>query len=812
MKKKEFSITHNVQEPDDKQLFFRISSGLKSIIGKDLITNDFVAIFELVKNSFDAKSSRVDLIFEQDKIWIIDNGKGMSFNDLKNKWLFVAYSAKKDGTEDFDYRNQINSNRRYAGSKGVGRFSCDRLGQHLKLQTKSQSNNNSAVEIFDINWNEFDSDNKQDFINIGVQHTTGAQLNLPKNIDDSLNIRHGMILEISHLRESWPRKKILDLKAALSKLINPFSGASEAFEIFIHCPAEKPNDQIEEDKLKKAPEYNEITSYHKKINGKVQNFIFETLKSKTTHLFVKIDNDGQSLTSQLIDRDKLIYEIREPNPYHQLIDSNFSCHLYYLNRSAKATFTRQMGVHSVQFGSTFLFRNGFRVFPVGEEGDDTFGLDRRKQQGYARYIGTRDVLGRIDVQGNETHFRESTSRDQGLIETEAYLELKECFWEKCIKRLENYVVGVNWKDTLDAMQEDSSRLKGDKARARVISVVSNLANSKNVELIYYADDLVDILNEKSEDFETSLESLRALAIKTQNPDFNERINRAEKRFQELKEAEALALEKAQKEKEARKIAEKVAREEQAARLKAESDKNKATLAYEEEKKRNLFLSSVSTLDFDNIVNLHHQIGIYSADIHNIIANHIDKLQHNEPISNDELLSMLEQLSFRNQKILSVSRFATKANFRLDSEMIKDDLVQFIEQYIEKICIYFNGGGMQIKAETNSCSLIRSFKPIEISMIIDNLVNNAEKAGATEVSFNIEQLNNKLIEIIVTDDGYGLSDSITEPERIFEKGFSSSSGSGLGLYHTSYILDQMGGNISLNSNYEDGMQFSIKVGK
>ena len=39
---------------------FRVSAELKNIIGRDLITDDFVAIFELVKNSFDARAPRVD--------------------------------------------------------------------------------------------------------------------------------------------------------------------------------------------------------------------------------------------------------------------------------------------------------------------------------------------------------------------------------------------------------------------------------------------------------------------------------------------------------------------------------------------------------------------------------------------------------------------------------------------------------------------------------------------------------------------------------------------------------------------------------
>ena len=109
---------------------FRISSELKNVIGRDLITDDFVAIFELVKNSFDAHATDVKIFFDfsnkQEAIYIIDNGKGMSEMDIQKKWLFVAYSAKQDGSEDAG--GSVNH---YAGNKGVGRFSCDRLGQYL---------------------------------------------------------------------------------------------------------------------------------------------------------------------------------------------------------------------------------------------------------------------------------------------------------------------------------------------------------------------------------------------------------------------------------------------------------------------------------------------------------------------------------------------------------------------------------------------------------------------------------------------------------------------------------------------------------
>ncbi len=86
------------------QVHFRISSHLKDIIGRDLVTNEFVAVFELLKNALDARASQVNIVFDIDggQIWIVDDGKGMDPETISDRWLFVAYSAKADGSEDQD--------------------------------------------------------------------------------------------------------------------------------------------------------------------------------------------------------------------------------------------------------------------------------------------------------------------------------------------------------------------------------------------------------------------------------------------------------------------------------------------------------------------------------------------------------------------------------------------------------------------------------------------------------------------------------------------------------------------------------------
>ncbi len=771
-----------------EDLNFKISSHLKSVIGRDLITDDFVAIFELVKNSFDANASEVDIYFGDDQITIVDNGKGMSESDIKNKWLFVAYSAKSDGTEDSpaadtDYRENI-QHRRYAGSKGVGRFSCDRLGSKLFLQ--SRKSKTGDVQQLIVNWLNFEESAKENFIDIPVQYGVAKSFQSDSSIDHP---NHGTILEITDLRSSWPRESIKELKASLAKLINPFGATTEGFTINIHAPAELERDE----ELRKR----EITTPNEIINGPVENFIFQTLQDKTTWLRSWIAPDENRFYTELIDRQKLIYRISEENPYPELTDTNFECNIFYLNRAAKLTFARNMGISSVKFGSIFLFKNGFRSYPIGEENDDTFGIDRRKQQGYARYLGTRDVLGRIDVYGDEKKFKESSSRDKGLIESKAYLELVDSFWDRCFLRLENYVVGVSWRLKYDMDLEDASFLTGDEARSKVIEVVSKLANTPTVKVESYSEDILTVIDNKVKGFDKAIQSLENLAIKIGNTELANKAKSAAQNYEEMRRAEAEALTFAENEQKARKAAE------------AASVQKDAELRIE--RQRNLFLLSQGSRDKDILENLHHQVMIYASNAVHCIEKNLILINGGRTLTADEVKAEFEQLLLLNQQVIAASRFATTANFMLESSQIETDLGGYIYEYITKVCP-IHEGNIDIIADNRVKNFKLKFSPIEISIIVDNLINNAYKAGAGHITFSLSQEDVHSIKILVNDNGGGVPSEIQPPERIFEKGVTTTSGSGLGLYHVRQLLESMQGSISLHDTNEYGCEFLIRIYK
>jgi len=778
----------SLAEEDD--LHFDVSTGLKRVLGRELITDDEVAIFELVKNSFDANADSVQLYFGDDMIVIVDNGSGMSYEDLTGKWLFVAYSSKRSDRSEDDFRNIAAERRHYAGSKGIGRFSSDRLGEEVVIQSRPRGRA-KAVHRLTVDWELFEKDAKEHFEKVPVRYAEQNAFDLPPELSGfESTLQHGTAVTIQRLRRPWPRQRILDLKASLAKLINPFGEETDGFGIHIIAPAE-----AAEDKRLIASHAKEGEEPMSKdlVNGQIGNFIFATLQDKTT--FIRVTIDGDELHTALTDRGEVIYRIVEPNPYQHLSTAEFRCEIYYLNQSAKVTFARRVGLPSVQFGSVFLFRNNFRVYPIGEDGDDWFGFSRRKQQGYARFLGTREIIGRVDVSGSDEDFQEASSRNQGLIETPAVEQLQKAVMEHCLKRLEKYVVPVSWGDKADAITDDLSRLMTDPGRARVTAAVANLVDNDKVRLIEYSKRLIDLINERSSDFESSLVSLRAIAEKTSDTTMLARLDVAERRFDDLRKSEA----------DARRVADKALAVAEAANRRATT----AEAEVETERRRAHFLESFVNVDSATILNLHHQVTIYAVDIAQQIENFLTETAGETSIPRDTVLKTLEQMAFLNRKVMSVTKFAAKANFKLDSEKIETDLSAFIYDYIEQIARTTGSARLQIVAENEHPGMRLRFNPIDASIIVDNLISNARKAKASRIKFVLTQEDKSGLTIHVSDNGRGLAPG-TNRSQIFEMGYTTTLGSGLGLYHVRQALGEMGGSIELDDKVEKGLGLVIKI--
>lgn len=774
-----------------QNLHFDVSTGLKRVLGRELITDDEVAIFELVKNSFDAGAGTVHLYFGKDNIVVADNGSGMSYDDLTQKWLFVAYSAKRTQRSEDDFRNLAADRSHFAGSKGIGRFSSDRLGRQVIVQSRTRGRSREVNQLT-VDWDRFETNGRERFETVPVEHTTNPAFELPPKLANfGSSLKRGTVIDIRKLRRTWERARILGLKESLSKLINPFGEQVDRFSIEITAPEEEAEDRR---LTRAAAKAGEEVLPKDIVNGRVGNFIFAALQDKTT--FIRVSIDGDQLDTALTDRGELIYRIREPNPYSHLKNSGFVCELYYLNQSAKVTFTRRIGLQPVQFGSVFLFRNNFRVYPIGEAGNDWFGFDRRKQQGYARFLGTREIIGRVDVFGSDEDFQEASSRNQGLIETPAVRQLHRAVMDNCLKRLEKYVVPVSWVDKADGNTEDLSRLLTDPGRMRVSAVVANLVDNDKIELLEYSRNLIDIVNERSENFEESLVNLRAIAEKTGDKKLLKRLDAAERRFDELKKSEI----------EARRIADKERQATAAATQRAVV----AEAEVEAERKRSHFLENVVDVDSATILNLHHQVTIYAVDIAQQIENLLSATAGKTTIPRESVLRAMEQMAFLNRKILAVTRFASRARFKLDSESIDTDLSGFLTDYIEQVARTTGSARLRIEVVNEHPGMKMRFKPIDASIIVDNLVSNAKRAKASRIRFELTPIDKRGLLIRVSDNGRGIAQG-TNKARIFEMGYTTTQGSGLGLYHVRQVLGEIGGSIELeDAEGQKGTTFIMTI--
>jgi len=98
-------------------------------LGQELISNEAVAVIELVKNAYDADATRVlvkfsgPLLPQKGQIDVIDNGHGMSLSTVETVWMEPATVSKRETQRSEKLR------RRYLGAKGIGRFASARLAE-----------------------------------------------------------------------------------------------------------------------------------------------------------------------------------------------------------------------------------------------------------------------------------------------------------------------------------------------------------------------------------------------------------------------------------------------------------------------------------------------------------------------------------------------------------------------------------------------------------------------------------------------------------------------------------------------------------
>ncbi|WP_288410537.1 ATP-binding protein [uncultured Herbaspirillum sp.] len=783
-----------------RTVHFKTNTLLKNLVGKDLINDDNIAVVELVKNSYDANATRVIIKFENEestgggdlsRIVIADNGSGMSEKDIEDKWLNIAYSEKKlQSQPDGGF---------YAGNKGIGRFSCDRLGEQLDLLTRSERG--EKLLHLQIRWPDFEREGEIDLLiqEIGVtlsrisdeKASALAGVKLPDT---------GTILVISKLRSSWNRDALISLKQSLEKFINPNQiFQKKSFSIRLDVASQRRDDEGKE--------------YYLQVNGVVQNRVFQKLEFNSTYIHATVSRDGSEIDTALFHEGQRVFQISEKNVSYLHLKA-IEVVVYYLNPYKKAYFKRQTGIRSIDFGSIFLFLNGFRVAPYGERGDDWLGLDNRKTQGTGRYLGNRELLGRIEVFDTEESFKPISSRE-GLKRTVAFVELKERFFFDVLQKLEGFVVDglgwdsvpeslkrqirsdaeLDWKSTAEEYVES-----WDKKRQRIAFAILDLMGAKkdSVTRFWFDPALLDGLHERrKDDLKRLINTISEYSNDQVDGDLTSQLKKISG-ILEKNEAELRAVKTSNAA-----LTIRVGEQQEALKL-LEREAEKA-------KEENLFLRSLTTLDETNLLAFHHQI-LLDADI--LEANLAKALK---AIDGDgtakAAIPYLHKISHLNKKIIAVAQFATKANFKATAAKQLTDLIEFVESYVLNVAANYIGTGLRftVRNDVREPFVIKTSR-IELSILIDSIISNSVKAHARAVTIYLKKEGENDISIRFVDDGRGLDKSVENIDDIFQIGVTTTAGSGIGLAQVRKFIGDLGGVVTAIDHGKKGFEIRMDLTK
>ena len=217
-------------------IHFTVDSELLRELGERLVGRQYIALAELVKNSFDADATRVEIRIQDDSIEVSDNGHGMTEDDFANRWMRVGSTHKvKDMTSP-------TLKRRLTGSKGVGRLAVQFLASELELTSvpdgSRRPEGSKDQKLFAIvDWDTA--------VQAGelTQATADYELRQPSNVVFPLQKPHGTTVTLKKLKHEWNPEEFQSLAREIWFLQPPFrslTGTSDSedggFEVDLRSP------------------------------------------------------------------------------------------------------------------------------------------------------------------------------------------------------------------------------------------------------------------------------------------------------------------------------------------------------------------------------------------------------------------------------------------------------------------------------------------------------------------------------------------------------------------------------------------------
>jgi signal transduction histidine kinase len=366
------------EENKDQILRFEASAYLQRLIGRELISNEYIAVAELVKNAYDAGATEVTIELKREtpqSLVISDNGAGMSFEEFKRFWMMPGYSEKVKGDKAAE--------RPLLGEKGIGRFAADKLAQTLTVITKKSLEDDTLVVDFD--WEEFE-DRAKKMREISIKHFRRTDPELGK-------YRSGTRLELKELRKIWNDKDWQKLRKELQSLVTPFRPVHD-FKIITKVEGWKSGEIKSPFETQLGYKY----SFSLKKNGRRVRKV-----SRPRRI-------AKELKKKEKETQRKMYGTTSFGP----IEGSF----YYVDHPG--SLKRQGFEPGIN-----IYRDGFRVEPYGRPDDDWLEVKAKKakRHGHAPITPSR-LFGFVEITQDENpRLRDVTNRE-GLLDTPEFTEFR----------------------------------------------------------------------------------------------------------------------------------------------------------------------------------------------------------------------------------------------------------------------------------------------------------------------------------------------------------------------------------------------------
>ncbi len=412
---------------------FRARAHVLRLLGDQLIGSDSLAVFELVKNAFDADATyaRVRIDLKKGKIIVSDDGVGMSLDVIRHGWLELGSDLKRGKnrkrTEKF--------NRMPLGEKGVGRLAAFKLGSRITIITRKEGEQEYKVKLDLDMLTEGKAYLEDSFVEIlGRQPETYR-----KN-------RHGTRIIINNLRRlDWSKREIRKFKRLVESLNNPFQDKEGSFRTILEVPDK--NEWLED-----------LLSMNDIIDQALWEFSFNIdedgsyswtydFRSPPGFHSLKSDSKSKKHTRLLLFKDKGLLEEAGMLPTGENEEPPISLkteHLqgigsisgkFFIYNRRSEVLKRMGGAQSItkfldeQCGVR-VYRDNVRVYNYGEPGDDWLGLNARRVSRPGKRMDVNTVIAAVDLDLEASLGLEEKTNREGFDENDVFRRFR--FIMQCV--------------------------------------------------------------------------------------------------------------------------------------------------------------------------------------------------------------------------------------------------------------------------------------------------------------------------------------------------------------------------------------------